>query len=77
VDGFLDALDQQYRSGGLQLLQRPWLPLDEDDVTNLLVMGPGGYMFRDYLKIGLFINLLLWIAATILIPVFWPLGGGM
>ncbi|MEE9270556.1 MAG: SLC13 family permease, partial [Candidatus Krumholzibacteria bacterium] len=45
--------------------------------TNLLVMGPGGYLFRDYLKIGLFLNLLLWIAATVLIPVFWPLGGAM
>jgi di/tricarboxylate transporter len=41
--------------------------------TNLLVMGPGGYLFRDYLKIGLTLNLILWIAATILIPLFWPL----
>ncbi len=41
--------------------------------TNLLVMGPGGYFFRDYLRIGLALNLILWIAATFLIPVFWPL----
>ncbi|MFQ5510596.1 MAG: SLC13 family permease [Candidatus Krumholzibacteriia bacterium] len=39
--------------------------------TNLLVMGPGGYKFRDYLRIGLLINLILWVAATVLIPVFW------
>jgi len=41
--------------------------------TNLMVMGPGGYFFRDYLKIGLMMTVLLWIAAMILIPIFWPL----
>jgi di/tricarboxylate transporter len=41
--------------------------------TNLLVMGPGGYRFRDYLRIGLLMNLILWLAAMFLIPVFWPL----
>ncbi len=41
--------------------------------TNTLVMGPGGYFFRDFLKIGLPLNILLWIVASILIPVFWPL----
>jgi len=41
--------------------------------TNLLVMGPGGYLFRDYLRIGLFLHIILWIAATIMIPIFWPL----
>jgi di/tricarboxylate transporter len=41
--------------------------------TNLLVMGPGGYFFRDYLRIGLLLNFILWIAATVMIPIFWPL----
>ncbi|MEC9353196.1 MAG: SLC13 family permease, partial [Planctomycetota bacterium] len=41
--------------------------------TNLIVMGPGGYNFRDYLKIGLPLNLLMWAAATYFIPIFWPL----
>ncbi len=41
--------------------------------TNLIVMGPGGYTFGDYFRFGLPLNILLWIAATILIPVFWPL----
>ena len=41
--------------------------------TNLIVMGPGGYTFRDYLKIGLPLNLLMWVAATVFIPLFWPL----
>jgi di/tricarboxylate transporter len=42
--------------------------------TNLIVMGPGGYTFGDYLRFGLPLNILLWIAATFLIPVFYPLG---
>jgi di/tricarboxylate transporter len=41
--------------------------------TNLLVMGPGGYFFRDYLRIGLALNLILWLAAMFLIPIFWPI----
>ena len=41
--------------------------------TNTIVMGPGGYTFADYLKIGIPMHLVMWIAATVLIPVFWPL----
>ncbi len=41
--------------------------------TNAIVMGPGGYLFKDYLKIGTPLNLLLWIVATICIPIIWPL----
>jgi len=41
--------------------------------TNLLVMGPGGYYFRDYMRIGIALDLVLWVAATVLIPIFWPL----
>lgn len=40
--------------------------------ANILVMGPGGYRFSDYVKAGLPILLLLWIAAVVLIPIFWP-----
>lgn len=42
--------------------------------TNLIVMGPGGYTFGDYFRFGLPLNVLLWIVATVLIPVFYPLG---
>lgn len=39
--------------------------------TNTMVMGPGGYKFRDYLKVGLPMNLLMAIVATLVIPLFW------
>ena len=41
--------------------------------TNLMVYGPGGYRFADYLKVGLPLNILLWIIASFLIPLLWPL----
>jgi di/tricarboxylate transporter len=41
--------------------------------TNAIVMGPGGYRFVDYLKFGLPLSLLCWLAATIFIPILWPL----
>ncbi|WP_028579714.1 SLC13 family permease [Desulfogranum japonicum] len=40
--------------------------------TNLLVFGPGGYSFQDYLKLGIPLNIFVVAAATILIPIFWP-----
>ncbi|MCB2214811.1 SLC13 family permease [Desulfofustis glycolicus] len=40
--------------------------------TNLMVFGPGGYRFFDYLRLGIPLNLLVVIAGTILIPLIWP-----
>ena len=40
--------------------------------TNTIVMGPGGYTFGDYMRFGLPLNAILWVAATLLIPVFYP-----
>ncbi len=40
--------------------------------TNLMVMGPGGYQPRDYLRVGFPLAVLLTGAALILIPWVWP-----
>lgn len=39
--------------------------------TNLMVYGPGGYRFSDYIKIGLPLNILYGIATVILAPLVW------
>ncbi|SFG16207.1 Di-and tricarboxylate transporter [Palleronia marisminoris] len=41
--------------------------------TNMLVFGPGGYKFTDYLKVGIPMNLLLACSASVFIPLIWPL----
>ncbi len=40
--------------------------------THMMVYGPGGYRFSDFVKVGVPLNLLLWIASVILIPMIWP-----
>ncbi len=39
--------------------------------ANLMVMGPGGYRFGDYWKLGLPLLALFGIVAVLLVPVFW------
>jgi di/tricarboxylate transporter len=41
--------------------------------ANILVMGPGGYRFVDYLKVGVPLTLVVFVAVMALLPVFWPL----
>ncbi len=40
--------------------------------ANLLVMGPGGYKFTDYIKLGLPLSIVVMIIALLLLPIFWP-----
>ncbi len=44
--------------------------------VNILVMGPGGYRFRDYFKVGLPLTLLLYALIIVLLPLFWRLTPG-
>ncbi len=41
--------------------------------TNTFVYGPGGYRFGDFLRVGGPLNLLLAAAATLVVPLFFPL----
>ena len=40
--------------------------------THMMVFGPGGYRFTDFVKVGVPLNILLWITCVILIPLIWP-----
>ncbi|NIZ14786.1 SLC13 family permease [Phaeobacter sp. HF9A] len=41
--------------------------------TNMLVYGPGGYKFSDFLRVGIPLNLSMGLLASAVIPYFWPL----
>ena len=41
--------------------------------TNMLVYGPGGYRFTDFMKVGIPLNLTMGLLASALIPFFFPL----
>lgn len=40
--------------------------------TNLMVYGPGGYKFKDFIRVGFPLSVIIWILGIIFIPVFWP-----
>ncbi|WP_309544622.1 SLC13 family permease [Alkalilimnicola ehrlichii] len=40
--------------------------------TNLMVYGPGGYRFSDYIRFGLPLNVLTGATAVALTPFVWP-----
>ncbi len=40
--------------------------------ANVLIMGPGGYRFADYLKVGAPLTLVTLIVTLLVMPIFWP-----
>ncbi len=40
--------------------------------ANILIMGPGGYRFIDYIKVGLPLTLVCLVVVLVFLPVFWP-----
>lgn len=43
--------------------------------ANVLVMGPGGYRFSDYIKVGIPLTIVVLIVTLLVLPIFWPLTG--
>lgn len=41
--------------------------------TNLMVLGPGGYRFADYLRVGIPLDLICWAMTIVVIPLVWTL----
>jgi len=41
--------------------------------TNMMVYGPGGYRFTDFMKVGIPLNITVGLLASALIPFIWPL----
>jgi len=41
--------------------------------ANVLIMGPGGYRFSDYAKVGAPLTLVVLIVVVLTAPIFWPL----
>jgi di/tricarboxylate transporter len=40
--------------------------------THMMVYGPGGYRFSDYLRMGIPLNILCIVIACPIIPLIWP-----
>jgi di/tricarboxylate transporter len=40
--------------------------------ANVLIMGPGGYRFSDYLKVGLPLTLVVLLVTLVVLPLVWP-----
>jgi di/tricarboxylate transporter len=41
--------------------------------ANVLVFGPGGYRFTDYTRVGVWLNIILFVLTALVLPLIWPL----
>ncbi len=41
--------------------------------ANVLIMGPGGYRFTDYIRVGLPLTVVVLVVTLLVLPLFWPL----
>ena len=40
--------------------------------THMMIYGPGGYRFSDFLRVGIPLNIICWVTSCSLIPLIWP-----
>jgi len=40
--------------------------------THMMVYGPGGFKFTDFLRVGIVLNIICWVTSCLLIPRIWP-----
>ena len=41
--------------------------------THMMVYGPGGYRFSDFVRVGVPLDIICGVVACLVIPLFWPL----
>ena len=41
--------------------------------VNVLVMGPGGYKFTDYARVGFLLTVIIFSVILVFLPIFWKL----
>ena len=41
--------------------------------VNILIMTPGGYRFKDFMRVGLPLAVIIFLLVMLLLPIFWPL----
>nr|MCU0781156.1 SLC13 family permease [Akkermansiaceae bacterium] len=40
--------------------------------THMMIFGPGGYRFSDFLRVGIPLNIICWVVSCLIIPLVWP-----
>ncbi|MES2659372.1 MAG: SLC13 family permease [Verrucomicrobiota bacterium] len=40
--------------------------------THMMIYGPGGFKFSDFLRVGIPLNFICWIISCLMIPLIWP-----